>query len=89
MEAAHDAGKVPLVVRDVLDRCISVGNAGVEEDVQVDPGPGDNPEEVPAQGAEPGKRVVLLAESKVEQRFGTAEQDAEQTFQDGIPFLGV
>ena len=87
MQAAHDAGQVPLVVRHVLHRCVGIRNAGIEKNVQVDAGSADDPEEVPAQRAEPGERIVLLAECIVEQRFGSAEQDAEEAFQGGSPFL--
>jgi copper oxidase (laccase) domain-containing protein len=89
MQAAHDAGQVPLVVRHVFHRRVGIRDAGIEKDVKVDARSTDDPEEVPAQRAEPGERIVLLAECKVEQRFGTAEQDAEQAFQGGSPFLQV
>jgi hypothetical protein len=89
MQAAHDAGQVPLVVRDVFHRCVGIRDAGIEEDVQVDAGSADDPEEVPAQRAEPGERIVLLAECKVEQRFGAAEQDSKEAFQGGSPCLQI
>ncbi len=62
VQAAHDAGQVPLLVRDVLDGCIGIGHAGVKEDIQVDAGAEHDPEEIPAQRTQPGKGIEPLTE---------------------------
>jgi hypothetical protein len=83
MQAAHDAGGIPLVMGYVLHGLICIVDAGVEENVQVDSCTGDDPEEVPAQGAETGERVVGPAETQVENVFGTRKQYAQYALEEG------
>ncbi len=49
MQAAHDAGEVPLIMCDVLDGRIRIRNPGIEKDIQVDAGAEHDPEEIPAE----------------------------------------
>ena len=74
MQAPHDACRVPLLVGHVLNRCVGLDDAGIEKDVQIDAGCCRYPVEVPAEGAEPGERVVALTECVFEYAFGFAEQ---------------
>ena len=80
MQAAHDAGGIPLVVRHVFDRCVGIGNTRIEEDVQVDARCRDDPVEVPAQCTEPGKRGVALPESVLEDCFDRRKRTRESSF---------
>ncbi len=80
MQAAHDAGGIPLVVRHVFDRFVGVGDACIEKDVQVDARCRNDPVEIPAQRAEPGERVVALPESVLEDCFEAGERAREGTF---------
>ena len=73
MQAAHDARGVPLVVGDVLDRRVRVGDAGIEKDVQVDAGAGNDPEEVPAQRAEMPERDCCADRTPLEDSLGLRE----------------
>ena len=80
VQAAHDAGRVPLVMRDVLDRRIRIRDARVEEDIQVDTGRRDDPVEIPAQCTQQYERVVALAESVLEDRLETRKSACQGTF---------
>jgi hypothetical protein len=77
MQAAHDARGVPLFVRHVFDGCVSVDDAGVEEDVQVNARCRRDPVEVPAESPEPGERVVALAERVFEYALSLAEEPVQ------------
>jgi hypothetical protein len=80
MQAAHDAGRVPLIVRHVFDRCVGIGDTRVEEDIQVDARCRDDPVEIPAQGTEVRKRGVALPESVLEDRLKARERMREGSF---------
>ena len=66
MEAAHHAGVVPMLLRQVLDRLVGALDAGIEEDEQIDAADGDDPEEEEAERTELGERVERRAEQPVE-----------------------
>ncbi len=77
MQAAHNSGRVPLVLGHVFDGRIGLRDTGIKKDVEVDAGCGNDPEEVPAQGAEPCERVAGTAEGQVEQGFRPGKQHAK------------
>ena len=58
MEAAHDAAQPPLLVREVLDRRVGLVDAGLEEDVEVEPAADDDPEQEVGDRAEVVERIA-------------------------------
>ena len=83
MQAAHDAGGIPLVIGNVLHGLVGIGNAGVEEYVQVDSGTRDDPEEIPTQRPEARKRIISAAKAQIEDIFSTSKEDAQHAFKEG------
>ncbi len=45
MQAAHDACRIPLLIRHILNRAISPHQGRIEKDEQVEPANKNNPEE--------------------------------------------
>ena len=73
MQAAHHAARIPLLVRQVLDRAVGRGDAGIEEDVEVDAADRDDPIEEEAERAQVVERVPGRREGAVEQALEPLE----------------
>ena len=80
MQAAHHARCVPLIVSDVFDRRIGIGDAGIEEQVQVKAWACDDPEKIPTERPQIGEWVVALSEAPVKDCLGTRIQYSEDAF---------
>src|SRR5881628_1263176 len=73
MQAAREPRQWPGVMRDLLDRCIGTGDAGVERGVDIDPRRGDDPEQEKRQRTKVPPRVGAGAESEVESALDMVE----------------
>ena len=73
VEAAHDAGVVPVVVGQVLDRLVGALDPGIEEDEEIDSADRDDPEEEEAERAELRERIERRAEQPVERPLDPLE----------------
>ena len=71
VKAAHDAAQPPLFMRQVLDRIVSLVNAGLEEDVEIEAARDDDPQQVIRDGAEVVERVQRVTEHLVEDALGS------------------
>ena len=67
VQAAHDPAHIPVLPRQMLDRVVGLGYAGVEEDVQVQPARSDDPEQEEGDLAQVIERIEPVAEDPVEQ----------------------
>ena len=75
VRAAQDAADPGLGRVEGLHRRVRLVDAGPEERVEVQPGDGDDPEEIEGDLAEPVERIQAVAEGPVEERLD-AEKDA-------------
>src|SRR5690606_26148947 len=73
VQAAHDAGRVPLVYRHVLDGVECVVNSRFEKDEKVDSADRDDPIEEKSERAEIEQRIPLGWEDFAETGFGDVE----------------
>ena len=80
VEAPHDAARVPLHVGDALDRRPGVLDAGVEEDVEVDPGGGHDPVEEPGERAKLAEGIQRRGERRVENALHAFESASQDSF---------
>jgi hypothetical protein len=87
VQAAHDAGGIPLIVGHVFDRRKRFDDSGIEKYVQVDAGSGGDPVEIPAECAKPGERVVALAERVLEYALCFAKNSGQRLFYESHDIL--
>src|SRR5690606_28495729 len=73
VQAAHDARRVPLIMRHVFDGSEGVVNAGLEKDEQVDAADRNDPVEKEAERAEIEQRIPLGRKSLVQSSLGQVE----------------
>ncbi|MCG3200159.1 MAG: hypothetical protein NFCOHLIN_00001 [Gammaproteobacteria bacterium] len=78
VHAAEDAAGVTLGMRQRLHRAVSPFDARVEEGIEVQPGAGDDPEQIERQRAQVIQGIELVAEGAVEHRLGMHEARAQQ-----------
>jgi len=77
VQAAHYAARVPLLAREVFDRAERAGGTGLEEDVEIDPARGHDPEQKKREPAEVVHRAGG-AEDALERVFEARERAADR-----------
>jgi hypothetical protein len=82
VNAAQDATRPPLLVRDPLHRFESVMHPGIGEDVEIKAGAHQQPELPEADRPQVIERVHLVAEGDVEKILDAHEQPAQDLLQD-------
>src|ERR1019366_6829702 len=81
MHAAQDAADPALAMRQRFDRRIGLGDAGLEENIQVQPARRDDPEQHERDRTELVERIQPIAEGAVEYPLDTHERALQQALQ--------
>ena len=76
VNAAHDAASPPLIVGDAFDRLVCVVDSGLGKDVEIEPGPYQQPELPETDRAEVVEGVQFVAEGHIEYVLNAHEEPA-------------
>ena len=80
MQAAHDAAEIPLLMRDGLDRFVSIFYAGVVKGVDVDAADDNHPEKIKPQRPQIIEGIEVVTENFIQCAFKPQQHPVRNSF---------